>query len=126
MSSCQYQATALIGRMSLETYTQMECQYVKFETLTTRLNWMSMYFPNRLELSLLRVLAFPNASNTEFATRSLSLIIWIAWSPCVTFDMKYKTFLDASVFPDPDSPNVSKLHNNITSINSSDFVVFYI
>jgi len=94
---------------TLPTCSRRITQQIDTVELTAWLNCTSMYFPNLLELSLLRVLAFPNASNTELATLSFSFINSMAWSPCVAFAMNCKTLLDASVFPDPDSPSNNNL-----------------
>lgn len=74
------------------------------EMLTSKLNCMSINFPNRLELSFLVVLAFPKASKTGFESKSLFLTLSISPFFSVTSEIYCNTFLDASVFPEPDSP----------------------
>lgn len=71
---------------------------------TSALNEMSMYLPKRLELSLRLVLALPNASSTGLDCRSLSLTVSTCALWPVTAAMNCRTFFDASVFPEPDSP----------------------
>lgn len=63
-----------------------------------------MYLPKRLELSLRLVLALPNASSTGFDCRSLSFTVSTCPLWPVASAMNCKTFFDASVFPEPDSP----------------------
>ena len=65
---------------------------------------MSMYLPKRLELLFLLVLAFPNASKTGFDWSNLSLTFSTVDRLPVDAAMNCKTFFEASVFPDPDSP----------------------
>jgi len=65
---------------------------------------MSMYLPKRLELSLQLVLALPNASSTELDCRSLSFTVSTCPLWPIAVAMNCKTFFDASVFPEPDSP----------------------
>lgn len=87
--------------------------------LPSKLNCMSMYFPNRLELSFLFVLALPNASKMGLEKINLSLHFSTSplWS--VTSAMYWRTFLEASVFPEPDSPKY------LTKINTFK-LVFYL
>lgn len=63
-----------------------------------------MYLPKRLELSLRLVLALPNASSTGLDCRSLSFTVSTCPLWPVASAMNCKTFFDASVFPEPDSP----------------------
>ena len=72
--------------------------------LTRGSNEMSMYLPKRLELSLQLVLALPNASSTELDCRSLSFTVSTCPLWPIAVAMNCKTFFDASVFPEPDSP----------------------
>jgi hypothetical protein len=67
-------------------------------------NWSSMYLPNRDELSLRVVFAFPMASITGFDARTF-FSIWVMFVAPPT-DAKYRiaNFAD-TVLPAPDSPD---------------------
>ena len=65
-----------------------------------------MYLPKREELSLRFVLAFPNASRTGLLPINLTLTASTFFLWPVAAAMNSKIFLDASVFPDPDSPKL--------------------
>lgn len=64
-----------------------------------------MNFPNRLELSFRIVFAFPNASRIVFASR-----IWFS-THVLTLDVTWHRYcrmnLVVSVFPAPDSPDIT-------------------
>jgi len=75
-----------------------------YSLLTRGSNETSMYLPKRLELSFRLVLALPNASSTGLDCRSLSFTVSTCPLWPVASAMNCKTFLDASVFPEPDSP----------------------
>ena len=94
-------------------------------------NWISMYFPNLLELSFRIVLAFPNAekisgqkiwslpsrmgfeSMSWLFTRSTSLLL------LETAAMYCIKILDASVFPAPDSP----LHDQFKTLANNYLII---
>lgn len=72
-----------------------------------------MYFPKREELSLRLVFALPNASRTGLLPINLSFTCSTCFLYPVAAAINAKTFLDASVFPDPDSPVSSAKINAI-------------
>lgn len=65
---------------------------------------MSIYFPNREELSLRLVFAFPKASRTGLLPINLTFTASTFFLCPVAAAINSKIFFDASVFPDPDSP----------------------
>lgn len=69
-----------------------------------QLKLMSIYFPKRDELLLRFVLALPKASKIGLVCSSLSLTdsTLSMWPEAAA--MNCRTFFDASVFPEPDSP----------------------
>ena len=72
--------------------------------LPVLLKWMSIYFPNRDELSLRIVFALPNASRMGLASR-----ICCSIQECFPeMAARYcKINLVLSVFPAPDSPEIT-------------------
>lgn len=69
-----------------------------------QLKLMSIYFPKRDELLLRFVFALPNASRIGFVCKSLSLTLSTLSMCPEAAAMNCRTFFDASVFPEPDSP----------------------
>jgi hypothetical protein len=81
-----------------------------------QLKLMSIYLPNREELLLRLVLAFPKASRIGFVCSSLSLTdsTFSTWPEAAA--MNWRTFLDASVFPEPDSPSIKRRYHSTKAI----------
>lgn len=69
---------------------------------------MSMYLPKRDELLLRLVFALPNASRIGFVCSNLSFTDSTLLMCPEAAAMNCKTFFDASVLPEPDSPWVEE------------------